>query len=138
MEIIWLGGKTNEKIASYLKAHGYIDDFDANVLYTILYINRDRVEIPMSVIIDAIKTATGKEYSIKELRKIISSMFINIRDGKLDEFSEKGVVLVSKRGKRVLSIRVPASLYEKLCEKARQEKKSITNIVIEALEKLLS
>ncbi|RLF08505.1 MAG: hypothetical protein DRJ60_00140 [Thermoprotei archaeon] len=138
MEIVWLGGNVNEQIAAQLKSRGYIDDFEANAAYTVLIINRDRVEIPTVELINAIEMATGKQYPHFELMRIISSMFANIRGGKLDEFSPQKIVLVAKESKRVLSIRIPESLYRKVNERAKQEGKTITKVVVEALEKHLS
>jgi len=129
LEIIWLGGQTNQKIAAYFKAKGYIDDYEANQVSTVLIINREKVVIPFVAFEDAI----GKIYPKDYMLQLWKGLFLNIRGGKLEKIDENEAVLVETVEKRVLSLRIPKDLYNKIKEKAEKEGKTMTDIVLQKL-----
>jgi len=64
-------------------------------------------------------------------------MWANVYGGKVDKISESSVTLISTEEKAILSVRIPKKLKERLEEKARTKKTSLTDVVIDALTEYL-
>ena len=130
MKIVWLGGYLNRLIAAELKARGYIDDYEANDVSTVLYINREKAEIPYTVVNEIVEKNTGRPLE----PRIWRSMWINVQGGYVDVIDDTRVVLREYSDTQI-GIRLPSTLRKKLEEKARKENKKLSDIVREALEK---
>jgi len=137
MEVVWLGGHINEQMAAFLKSKGIIDDYESNVAYVRLIINKPSVTIDRMEVQRIVESITGKRYDYDEFSKIWFAMWTNIYGGKVDKINESSVTLISTEEKAVLSVRIPRKLKERLEEKAKSKDTSLTDVVIEALTKYL-
>jgi len=137
MEVVWLGGHVNEQIAAYLKNRGIIDDYEANAAYVRIIINKPSVTIDRMEVQRIVELIIGKKYDYDEFSKIWFAMWANVYGGKVDKISESSVTLISTEEKAILSVRIPKKLKERLEEKARTKKTSLTDVVIDALTEYL-
>jgi len=135
MRVIWLGSPVNRQLAAFLKAKGYIDDYEANDVTTTLIIERDRVEIPFTIISEALETIANIKDSdrIKELW--FRGLWNSVVDGKVAEIDDTKVVLEGKR--KLIALRIPVSLKERLDKASEKTRRTITDIVVVALEEYL-
>lgn len=136
MKVWWLGGKVNELVAAYLKARGLIDDFESGSAYTVLVINRDSVEIPFREFEEAVRAAVQGPVSGDEVRRIFMHAWMNVEGGRVEEISWERVVLRSTE-RTTLSFKIPQQLKERISRVAEREGKTMTQVVIEALESYL-
>ena len=136
IKVIWLGGNANQRIAAALADMGLIDDYEATAISTTLYINKPETTITIHQMAEAIERA-GVKVSMEELRRMWPTFWANLQDAEIAELSENHVKLRAKEPRKVLSLRIPESLYDHLKDKAEAEGKTMTDIVIKALKAYL-
>ena len=66
-----------------------------------------------------------------------SSFWVNLQDAEIAELSENHVKLRAKEPRKVLSLRIPESLYNAIRQRAEAEATTMTDIVIKALKAYL-
>ena len=115
---------------------GLIDDYEATAISTTLYINKPETTITIHQMAEAIERA-GVKVSMEELRRMWPTFWANLQDAEIAELSENHVKLRAKEPRKVLSLRIPESLYDHLKDKAEAEGKTMTDIVIKALKAYL-
>jgi len=136
IRVVWLGGDANRRMAAALKDAGLIDDYEATPLSTILIIDRDEITITVRDLAGAMERA-GIRADVDELRGVWPHLWLGVMGGEVVELGEEHVKLKAKEPRKVLSVRVPESLYEAIRKKAEDEGTTMTDIVIRALKAYL-
>jgi len=110
---------------------------ETTALSVTLIINRDRVEIPASVVRDILTQLRGPMTDKEFVELWMRALWGNLRDARIEELSPERVVLVEKGGMRSLGVRIPRSVYERLIAEAERRGMKPSSLAREFIIKAL-
>jgi len=136
--LYWKKSRLNEVIAGYLKSK-YPESLEVNTTGNVIVIEiNKRFTLKKEDLVEALKIYGYPEAQARGMVDRSWGNFILNKQGlEIEKFNDNEIVLVPSEGTRVISLRIPYELYNKLNEKAEREGKTMTDIVIEGIRKVV-
>jgi len=133
--LFWMKSRLNEVIAGYLKSK-YPNELDVNTTGNVIVIEiHDTFTLKKEDLVAALKIYGYPDHQARRMIDHSWGSFILNKQGlDVEKFTNDEIVLRSTKASRIISLRLPYELYERLKKKADEERKTMTDIVIDILK----